>query len=102
MTILDAFVYPSFVSYLHRRTTDTRVGVIVVPLVVVGPVSRRVGRVVDIGDVGWVKVSRRFVTRAQLPLFLPPLFFFFVFSFTSVLFSVKYLPEYVGFRKELT
>jgi hypothetical protein len=45
----------SFVSYLHRRTTDTRVGVIVVPLVVVvvGPVSRRVGRVVvDMGIVG--------------------------------------------------
>lgn len=75
-----SFVYPSFVSYLHRRTTDTRVGVIVVPLVVVvGPVSRRVGRVVvvDMGIVGWVSESVASVRDAQLPLFfcIPSSFF---------------------------
>jgi len=53
-------------SYLHRSTTETRVGaiaVVVVPLVVVvGPVSRRVVRVVaDMSE----STARRFVTPAR-------------------------------------
>jgi len=50
-------------SYLHRSTTETRVGAIaVVPLVVVGPVSRRVVRVVaDMSE----STARRFVTPAR-------------------------------------
>ena len=94
----------SFVSYLHRRTTDTRVGVIVVPLVVVvGPVSRRVGRVVvDMGNGGWVSESVASVRDAQLPLFFCLPSFFINSSFLVLLRFLCVLStgfRDIGFRK---